>query len=75
MDGAKQTERGQDVDGQWAWQAKMAGKQKPAEQALQADTAGGFSARHRPQNARTAHSWPALQQKRQLQINVGLPCR
>ena len=29
MDGAKQTERGQDVDGQWGWQAKMAaGKHK-----------------------------------------------
>ena len=35
---------------------------QPAEQALQADTASGFSARHRPLNKQTAHSWPASQQ-------------
>ena len=29
-----------------------AGKTQPAEQALQANTAGGLSARHRPQNKR-----------------------
>ena len=48
----------------------MAGKDwtagtQPAEQALQADTASGFSARHRPQQ-QTASSRPALQQKQQL---------
>ena len=47
------------------WQA---GKTQPAEQQLQADTAGGLSARHRPLNKRTAHSWPALQQKQPLQM-------
>ena len=36
-------------EGHWAWQAKLAGKQtEPAEQVLQADTAGGLSARLRP---------------------------
>ena len=75
--GAKQTERGQDVDGQWVWQAKMAAGTQPAEQA----TAGGHSQRTlRPAQAskkHTAHSWPALQQKRQLQtMMAGLPpCR
>ena len=71
MNGGKQNERGQELDeGQWAWQAKYGhGRQtKPAEQALQADTASGLSARHRPQNKRTAHSWPAAQQKQQLQM-------
>ena len=50
----------------------MAAGTQPAEQALQADTASGFSARHRPQQ-QTASSWPALQQKQQLPEDVGLP--
>ena len=62
MDGGKQNvERGQDVDGQWVWQANK----QPAEQA----TAGGHSQRIlRPAQAskHTAHSWPASQQKQQL---------
>jgi len=38
--GQSKLEWGQELDeGQWVWQAKMAGKQKPAEQALQANTA------------------------------------
>ena len=41
LDGDKQLERGQDVDGQWAWQAKIAAGTQPAEQA----TAGGHSQR------------------------------
>ena len=45
---------------------KMAGNQKgPQNKALQADTAGGLSTRHRPQH-QTASSWPALQRKQQL---------
>ena len=49
--GAKQTERGQELRRAVGMAGKMAGRQtKPAEQALQADTASGFSARHRPQN-------------------------
>ena len=84
--GQSKLEWGQDVDGQWVWQAKMAAGTQPAEQQLQAtppaeqgnsgNSASGFSARLRPQrNTRTAHSWPALQQK-QLPDDVGLsPCR
>ena len=75
--GAKQTERGQDVDegsghGRQRWTAGT----QPAEQALQADTASGLSARLRPQNKTTATSWPALQQKQPLpEDEVGLSCR
>ena len=38
---------------------------------LQADTAGGLSARHRPQNKRPQMAGLAV--KQQLQTNVGLP--
>ena len=48
-----------------------AGKTQPAEQALQADTAGGLSVRHRPQNKRPQMA--SLAAKTQLQTNVGLP--
>ena len=46
-------ERGQTDEGQWAWQAKN-GQQahSPQNRQLQADTAGGLSARLRPQNKR-----------------------
>ena len=64
MNGAKQTERGQDVDegSGHGRQRVKAGKHSPQNKALQADSASGLSVRHRPQNTRTAHSWPALQQ-------------
>ena len=53
----------------------MAGKEwqahrKPAEQALQADTASGLSARLRLQNKRPQMA--SLAAKQQLQTNVGL---
>ena len=55
---------------EWTRQANK----KPAEQALQADTASGFSVRLRPQT--NGHRWPASQQKQQLPITLaGLsPC-
>ena len=61
MNWGKQTERGQEL----MRAVGMAGKEwtagtQPAEQALQADTAGGFSARLRPQT--NGHRWPASQQ-------------
>ena len=50
---------------------RMAGKQ-PAEQALQADTAGGLSARHRPQT--NGHQLAGLAAKtQQLPDDVGRP--
>ena len=73
MNGAKQLNGGKNVEGSGHGRQKMAGRQtKPAEQF----TAGGHSQRIlRPAQAlkkQTAHSWPAWQQKQQLQINVGL---
>ena len=64
---AKQTGRGQTVEkGSGHDMAKGGQAHSLLNKALQANTAGRFSARHRPQNKRTAHSWPALQQKQQL---------
>ena len=59
LNGGKNVEKGSGND-----MAKLeAGKQahSPLYKALQAITAGGLSARHRPQNT-TASSWPASQQ-------------
>ena len=39
--GASKMNGARTVEGQWAWQAKMAAGTQPAEQALQANTAGG----------------------------------
>ena len=51
------------------WQANKSLQNK----ALQADTASGFSARHRPQT-NNGHQLAGLAAKpRQLQTNVGLP--
>ena len=57
-------ERGQTDEGQWAWQAKN-GQQahSPQNRQLQADTAGGLSARLRPQNKRPAVGRPCSKQQ------------
>ena len=69
------TERGQDHDGQWVWQAKwQAGKQKACRTALQADTAGGLSARHRPHDKRPQIAGLAASTTAATD-DVGLPCR
>ena len=63
MDGGKQNERGkQNVEGQWAWQAKwQAGKQnllnRYCRRTQPVDSPSGTGLKQ------TAHSWPALQQK------------
>ena len=76
MDGAKQTERGQDVDGQWAWQAKIVAGTQPAEQALQATTASGFSTRLRPQNTNGPQLAGPAAKTTAAADDVGLsPCR
>ena len=49
----EQIERGQElVKGSGHGRQRMATGKQPAEQALQANTAGGLSARHRPHNKR-----------------------
>ena len=69
MNGAKQNKMngGKNVDeGSGHGRQRWHGRQ---------NTAGRLSVRHRPQNNRTAHSWPALQQKQQLQMSSCLsPC-
>ena len=72
MNGAKQNERGQEL----MRAVGMAGKgwqqaHSPQNKPLQADTASGFSARHRPQDKRPQMA--GLAAKQQLQTNVGLP--
>ena len=63
--GSKQnTERGQDVEkGSGHGRQKMAAGTQPAEQALQANTAGGLSARLRPQNKRPQMTGLAAKQQ------------
>ena len=46
------------------WAVGMAGKEQAGTQPADSPPGTGFK--------RTAHSWPALQQKQPLQINVGL---
>ena len=63
----KQTERGQDDErGSGHGRQRMDSRHTACRTALQADTASGLSARLRPHNKRTAHSWPAAQQEQQL---------
>ena len=53
---------------------KVAGRQtQPAEQALQADTASGFSARHRPQET-NGPQLTGLAANTMAADDVGLPC-
>ena len=75
----KQNERGQElVKGSGHGMAEMAGKgwtgTQPAEQALQANTAGGLSARHRPQNYSQQLAGLAAKQWPQTKLACLSPC-
>ena len=72
---------GANVEGSGHGRQRVAAGTQPAEQALQADTASGFSARHRPQQQQPAggrprskqqqlpQSWPAS--RRAVQVGGG----
>ena len=70
--GGKQSKmNGANDEGSGHGRQRVAAGTQPAEQALQADTASGLSARHRPQHKRPQMA--GLAAKQQLQTNVGLP--
>ena len=77
MNGGKQTEaneRGRTDEGSGHGRQRVAAGTQPAEQALQADTAGGLSARLRPQT--NGPQLAGLAAKKTAADDVGLsPCR
>ena len=71
LNGGKNVEKGSG-HGRQSWQQA---NKKPAEQALQANTASGFSARHRPQNKRPQLDGLAAKTQQLTTMLAGLsPC-
>ena len=76
LNGAKQLDGGKLLRAVgMAGKVGTAGKTQPAEQALQANTAGGLSARHKPQNKQPADGRPCSKQQQPQTMSASLsPC-